>query len=118
MGCSPGSVLGISHQQRPGKIFVGVRDMWYVGGVRVFFGLVRVVVVSVCRASWAGILTYCHGSWGGAGIFDMILSVVVVVSRVPRNEDETSTRSQVAGLPSLLVCTMTLSPVFLLLSLL
>jgi hypothetical protein len=112
MGSSPGSVLGIRHHQRPVKFFVGVRGNWYVGGVRVFFGLVRSVVISVDRSGWEVILTYCRGSWGGSGIFDMILSVVVVVSRVPRNEDEVSTRSQAAGLPSLLVCTMLLTMLF------
>ena len=85
MGCSPGSVLVIRHQERSGKFFVGVRGIWYVVGTRAFCGLVRAVVVSVGRAGWAGILAYCRGSWVGAGIFDMILSVVVVVSRVPRN---------------------------------
>ena len=86
MGCRPGSVLGIRHhQERSGKFFVGGRGIWYVGGARAFCGLVRAAVVSVGRAGWAGILAYCRGSWVGAGIFDMILSVVVVVSRVPRN---------------------------------
>ena len=85
MGCSPGSVLVIRHQERSVKFFVGVRGICYVGGARAFYGLVRAVVVSVGRDGGSGILTYCHGSWVGAGIFDMILSVVVVVSRVPRN---------------------------------
>ena len=85
MGCSPGSVLVIRHQERSGKFFVGGRGIWYVGGARAFCGIVRAVVVSVGRAGWTGILAYCRGSWDGPGIFDMILSVVVVMSRVPRN---------------------------------
>jgi len=61
---------------------------WAIGltvGQGCFGGLPRALKACVCRVFRARIPGFRRGSKGSVGYFDMILSVVVVVSRVPRN---------------------------------
>ena len=80
-----GSMGSVLHERVAGRVFAGVMGNWSDGGVRAFGGLTRALKACVCRVFRARIPGFWRGSKGSVGYFDMILSVVVVVSRVPRN---------------------------------